>query len=76
MSMSLSNFLIEVSQNPGLFQKLQEDPEGVAAESGLSSEELAALLSEDQREVCEVLYGHPWWIPVFIALGSEDLPTN
>jgi len=51
MSIPLSNFLIEVSQNPALLHRLRENPEGVGEEAGLSSEELAAIFSGDEGEI-------------------------
>ncbi len=57
MSMPLSNFLIEVSQNPALVRKLRDQPEVVGKEAGLTAEEIAALLSEDPLQIHKILEG-------------------
>lgn len=57
MSIPLSTFLIEASQNPTLLRRLKEAPGTVAEEAGLDQRELRALLSEDPIELHWILSG-------------------
>ncbi|MCB1033045.1 MAG: hypothetical protein KDD47_04335 [Acidobacteria bacterium] len=75
MSMTLSSFLIEASQNPALLRQLRETPQDLARETGLSSYEMEALLSEDPVRVHAALEGGEF-APLPLMLTPQSVVDN
>ena len=55
MSENLSNFLADLGSNPDLLSRLAADPVTGLAQTGLTPQEQAAILSRDPREVAKAL---------------------
>jgi hypothetical protein len=55
MSESLSNFLADLDAEPELLARFAANPEAELAQTGLTPQEQAAILSRDPREVGKAL---------------------
>jgi hypothetical protein len=55
MGENLSNFLADLGSNPDLLARLATDPATELAQTGLTAQEQAAILSRDPREVGKAL---------------------
>jgi hypothetical protein len=55
MANELTNFLIELSSDPGARARFQEEPETAMSAAGLSEEQQAAVLSEDPNRIRDAI---------------------
>ncbi len=66
MSMALSSFIIEASQNPTLLHQFREMPEVIGGRAGLTSQEREVVLSGDEARLFEALNDEPVLLPILV----------
>ncbi len=48
---TLSNFLLDLSRNPGKLKQFQQDPQAAARKAGLSESAVQAILTKDSATI-------------------------
>lgn len=77
MSIQLTDFLIELSENPARLREFRRDPHRVATEMGLGDRERDAVVHRDAQEIRRcvgsgIAPGEP--PPIFVQSTVAELP--
>lgn len=76
MSAALTDFLLELAQDPEKAEAFKKDPDKVMAEAGLSEEDQKLLRSGDPQAIREAIdeerLGDSYVTVIFIFMSSES----